>query len=201
MIVSSLSQELSCYPNDLLCSDSETSGYFNDSDFMEPIDGEERKWGFVYTKARQEKALARDLYTQGIPYYLPLVHRDSVVRGRRLRSYIPLFSGYLFLYSSPAERYRCLDTRRVSSIVNVSNPSQLRQELRQVQRLIEADVPLTVERRLEVGQRVRVRTGPFSGIEGSLVRAGDVPKLLVAIQYLGQGITLEIEGFKVDPVY
>jgi transcriptional antiterminator RfaH len=192
MIASTLSQELSCYPVDLLHESSE--------ELNVPI-GDERKWGFVYTKARQEKALARDLYSLGIPYYLPLVHRDSVIRGRRLRSYIPLFSGYIFLYSSQIERYRCLDTKRVSSIVDVKDQALLRNELRQVQRLIEADVPLTVERRLEVGQRVRVRTGPFSGIEGTLVRAGDVPKLLVAIQYLGQGITLEIEGFKVDPVY
>ena len=201
MISLALSSELSCYPDDLLERDDAENDFSGDPYIFDPVGQSDRKWSFVYTKARQEKALARDLCAFGIPYYLPLVPRDSFVRGRRLRSYLPLFAGYVFLYSSATERHRSLDTKRIAHIVDINDQNLLHRELSQIQRLIEANVPLTVERRLEVGQRVRVRTGPFNGIEGTLLRAGNVPKLLVAIQYLGQGITLEIEGHKVDPVY
>lgn len=194
------SGELSCYPDDILAIDGQENQLDLNFDDSESLDESDRKWSFVYTKARQEKALARDLYSFEIPYYLPLVPKDSLIRGRKLRSYVPLFSGYVFLYWSSVERYRSLDTKRIAHVVDISDQRLLRRELSQIQRLIEADVPLTVERRLVVGQRVRVRTGPFSGIEGSLLRAGNVPKLLVAVQYLSQGITLEIEGFKVEPI-
>ena len=73
--------------------------------------------------------------------------------------------------------------------------------MRQIQRLIAADAPLTVERRLTIGQRVCVKSGPFTGIEGIMLKVGNAPKLLVAVQYLGQGVTLEIEGFKLEPIY
>ena len=43
----------------------------------------DRHWMVLYTKARQEKALARDLLRRQIPYYLPVVKRVSSHGGRR----------------------------------------------------------------------------------------------------------------------
>ena len=41
-----------------------------------------RRWWAVYTKARQEKAFARQLLSMDVPFYLPLVPKDNLVRGR-----------------------------------------------------------------------------------------------------------------------
>ena len=55
----------------------------------------ERAWWVLYTKARQEKSLARDLVSQQIPFYLPLVKKTVMLRGRKSDSFLPLFSGYV----------------------------------------------------------------------------------------------------------
>ena len=53
----------------------------------------DRVWWVVYTKSRQEKSLARDLLGYRIPFYLPQVPRDHLVRGRRVRAMSPCTRG------------------------------------------------------------------------------------------------------------
>ncbi len=60
-------------------------------------------------------------------------------------------------------------------------------DLRQVERLIEANVPLTAESRLQAGMNVRVRSGPFAGVEGVVLRRRGETRLLVSINFLQQG--------------
>ncbi|MFZ5830338.1 MAG: transcription termination/antitermination protein NusG [Planctomycetota bacterium] len=160
----------------------------------------ERCWWVLYTKARQEKALARDLVSLEIPFYLPQVKRTSVSRGRRFTSWVPLFGGYVFLFASETERVRTLATNRISRVLEVRDPERLVFDLTQLRALIAADAPLTVESRLEPGRRVRVRQGALMGIEGTVLsRRGDV-RLLVAVDFLQQGASVEIEDSLLEPL-
>lgn len=165
------------------------------------IDGcESRQWWVLYTKARHEKAVARHLLGYEIPFYLPLVEKNSLRRGRRICTFVPLFSGYVFLYGSEEERVLSLTTNHISRVLEVPDPDGLRADLRQVRQLLAAKVPLTVESRLAPGDRVRVRSGPMEGIEGTvLARRGRV-RLLVAINFLQQGASVEIDDFMLEPI-
>jgi transcriptional antiterminator RfaH len=160
----------------------------------------DRRWWAVYTKARQEKSLARQLLGREVPFYLPLIAQDKMVRGRCVRSLIPLFTGYLFLYGSNDERVTCLTTNRVSRILPVTGQQELVRDLQQVQRLIELDVPLTIERRLMPGKRVRIKSGPMFGIEGKVIARRARTRLLVTVDFLQQGASIEIEDFHVEPL-
>jgi hypothetical protein len=60
----------------------------------------ERVWWAAHTKPQQEKALARQLLAQDVPFYLPLVKRLALVNGRRRESQVPLFASYVFVFSS-----------------------------------------------------------------------------------------------------
>ena len=56
--------------------------------YSHPSNGDhvsERQWWAVYTKSRQEKSLARYLIGQDIPFYLPLIPKDNIIRARRVR--------------------------------------------------------------------------------------------------------------------
>jgi transcriptional antiterminator RfaH len=160
----------------------------------------ERHWMVLYTKARQEKALARDLFHHEVPFYLPLVRKHSLRRGRRAAAQTPLFSGYLFLFASEAERIYSLTTNRISRILVVSDVDRFVYELRHLQQLIASKAPLTIESRLMPGKRVRVRQGPFAGIEGTvLIRRGET-RLLVSINFLQQGASVEIDDFQLEPI-
>ncbi len=160
----------------------------------------ERRWWAVYTKARQEKAFARQLVGLGVPFYLPLVKKDNLIRGRKVQSHIPLFGGYVFLYGDERERVSGLATNRVSTILEVTDQEQLTRDLDQVSLLISADAPLTVERRLTPGKKVRIKAGPMAGLEGTVVSRRGQTHLLVAVTMLQQGVSVEIDDFLLEPL-
>ncbi|MBI2826667.1 MAG: hypothetical protein HYX69_18495 [Planctomycetia bacterium] len=160
----------------------------------------ERTWSVAYTKVRQEKRLARDLWNRQIAFYLPLVPRDHVYRGRRVRAQVPLFGSYVFLYADPRERLQCLNTDRITHLLPVADQQQLYDDLVHVHRLIEANVPLTVESRLSPGDRVRVRHGCMAGIEGTVLYRGRQTRLVIQITFLQQGISVEIDDFMLERV-
>jgi transcription antitermination factor NusG len=159
-----------------------------------------RRWWVLYTRPRHEKAVARRLLGFEMPFYLPLVGRVSVSRGRKVRSLVPLFPGYVFLFGNEDERTRSLTTNRVSRILPVSDLDSLWHDLRQVRRLIAANIPLTVESRLTPGHRVRVRFGPLAGIEGTVVSRRGETRLLVTVDFLQQGASVEIDDFMLESI-
>jgi transcription antitermination factor NusG len=165
-----------------------------------PQDVADRRWLALYTKARQEKSVARELLKQQIPFYLPLVKKTTVSRNRRRTSQMPLFGGYLFIYGAEEERIRCLATNRISRVLAVEQPEQLVFDLRQFQRLIAANAPLTIESRLAPGRRVRVRQGAFVDLEGVVLKRRGETRLLVAINFLQQGASFEIDDFLLEPL-
>jgi transcription antitermination factor NusG len=178
--------EPSLYPETLLDSASEESSG--------------RQWLVFYTKARQEKALARELRGAGIPFYLPLVKRTSATSRRKFTSFAPLFGGYVFAYVSEAERVRSLTTNRVARVLAVRDPEQLVHDLRQLRQLIATQAPLTVEARLRPGNRVRVRKGPFAGVEGTVLHRRGQTRLLVSINFLQKGASVEIDDYLLEPL-
>ncbi|MBN1588479.1 MAG: UpxY family transcription antiterminator [Pirellulales bacterium] len=160
----------------------------------------DRCWWVIWTKARQEKAIARQLVQLEISFYLPLVFHENLIRNRRVRSHVPLFDGYVFLFASEEERQRVLNTNRVSRVLAVDNQEQLFNDLRQVSRLIKSNAPLTIERRLMPGRRVRVKTGAMLGLEGTIISRRGNSRLLVAVNFLQQSVSVAVDDFTVEPI-
>jgi len=181
-----LKEETSLFPERLL------DGILDDS--------QSRQWWVLYTKSRREKALARRLLSYEIPFYLPLVENTTIRRGRRLRTLVPLFSGYVFLYGREDERVQSLTTNHISRVLDVPDPEGLRYDLSQLRQLLAAKVPLTMESRLAPGDRVRVRYGPMEGIEGTVLSRRGQVRLLVAVNFLQQGASVEIDDFMLEPI-
>ena len=159
-----------------------------------------RRWWALYTRARQEKAISRALLARQIPFYLPLIKKTSVIRGRSITSHIPLFAGYVFLYGSDEERVLSLTTNRISRILTIHDVDNFWHDLRQIHRLISSNAALTVESRLIPGNRVRVTSGPFAGIEGTVLTRRNRARLLVSVDFLQQGASVEIDDFLLEPV-
>jgi transcriptional antiterminator RfaH len=160
----------------------------------------DRRWLALYTKARQEKAISRELLRRQIGYYLPLVKKTFQHGRRRLTSHTPLFAGYVFVWASEMERVSALTTNRVSRILEVPDPVRLVQDLRHLRQLIASKAPLTVESRLAAGDRVRVRKGPFAGIEGTVLHRRGQTRLLVSVNFLQRGASVEIDDFLLEPL-
>ena len=159
------------------------------------------QWWAMYTLARREKELMRRLRSMQVAFYSPLVHQRTRSPGGRMRhSYLPLFASYVFVFGTDSQRQQALTTNCVSRCLQVPDGGKLVQDLRQIRRLIELDAPLTIEARIEPGRRVRVRFGPMAGLEGTVVKRRGRDWLVVAVEFLGQGASVLLEDFQVEPL-
>ena len=182
-----LPREENLFPDDLL-----------ESSFAQ---AEDAAWLVLHTKPRQEKSLARVAFAQEIPFYLPLVKKQNQIRGKVVDSWSPLFAGYLFACITDDQRVQLLKTNSIVQMVPVTDEGEMRQQLRSLQALIHADAPLTIERKLEAGRLVRVKSGPIAGTEGIVISRKGKSRLVVAVTLLQQGVSVEIDDFQVEPIY
>jgi hypothetical protein len=161
---------------------------------------DERQWWILYTKSRQEKCLADYLRARHIPHYLPLHKKYSFSRGRRLTSIVPLFSNYLFLFGDQSERITALESNRVARTVDVAawRQEELWTDLTRLECLIRSNVPLSVESRIQEGELVRIKSGRLAGLEGIVLKRRGGTRLLVAVNYLQQGASIEIDDFALE---
>jgi transcriptional antiterminator RfaH len=169
--------------------------------FDRPLGNHEndKHWWVLYTRSRCEKELMRRLRGLEIPHYGPLIEKRNRSGDGRIRaSYIPLFANYVFLYGDAGQRLQALTTNCVSRDLIVSDPQQLVDDLRQFHKLIESGLPITPESQLEPGTRVRVKSGPLSGQEGVIVQRRGEKHLLVAVRFLQQGATVQIDDCQVE---
>jgi transcriptional antiterminator RfaH len=165
--------------------------------------GRERdvQWWALYTRARREKETMRRLRGLGVPFYAPLVcRRTRSPSGRLQEAFVPLFSSYVFMYGDGSDRYRALTTNCVCHWRPVPDGAEATRDLRHIRQLVNSGTPLTPEARLEPGTRVRVRSGPLQGVEGTVLRRANQTRLLVAVNFLAQGASLLLEDCHLEPV-
>ncbi len=176
-----LNREPSVYPDNLLAADATT------------IEQAESCWCFS-TLARAEKSAARRLFAQQVPFYCPIIFKRFRSPSGRLReSFVPLFPGYIFVFGNEFQRIAALKTNKMSRCQGVADRDQLIQDLRSIQRAIEIGAPLTPEARIVAGDQIRVRSGPFAGYEGYVLRREGKTRLLLAIKFIEQGVSMEID--------
>ncbi|HEV3120618.1 MAG TPA: transcription termination/antitermination NusG family protein [Isosphaeraceae bacterium] len=159
------------------------------------------RWWCLHAKPRQEKAAARQLRTLRIAHYLPQVtHESHTPGGRKIRSVIPLFPGYLFLLGDEHHRLAALHTNHLVNVLEVSDQAQIAGDLRQIQQLVDSGLPVVPEPTYPVGARIRIMSGPLNGIVGTVVRRGKRDQFVAVVHFLGRGATVDLQDWQVEGV-
>ncbi len=144
--------------------------------------------------------MARYLEAAGRSFYLPLVDRLTIVRGRKLISQVPLFPGYVFLSGALDDAYAAISTRRVCQLIRVADQDRFVEQLEHVRDALMRGAELYRCPFAVVGTRCRVTRGPFEGIEGVVSRRLERNRLALQIDTLGQAALLEIDADLLEPV-
>jgi transcription antitermination factor NusG len=161
----------------------------------------EAVWWCLHTRPRQEKATGRELRKLGITFYLPQVLKeDRTPQGRKIRSVIPLFPSYLFLLGDHHDRLAALQGKRLVTVLEVSDQESLERDLRQIHRMLSSGRPVQPEPAVPVGSRVRITTGPLTGVEGTVIRRGKRDQFVAVVRFLGRGATVDLEDWQVEQV-
>ncbi len=158
-----------------------------------------RRWYCLHTRPRQEKAVARDLRASQVPFYLPqMIQESRTPAGRKIQSILPLFGGYLFLHGDETHRLVALKTNRLVNVLEVIDQGRLNSDLRQIHRMLHSGLEIKPETTAPVGGRVRIASGPLTGLVGTVIRRGKHDHFVAVVQMLGLGATVTLEDWQVE---
>ena len=156
---------------------------------------EKKIWYAIYTKARNEKKVAKLLSRAGIEHFLPLIKREKVWSDRRKIVEEPLFSSYLFVYVGLTEQYTVVSTPGVVRFISFEGrkvPVRVEQ-LEAVKVFIETGEDITLnEADYSTGKRVRVIAGSMKGLEGVLIKHLGKQKVKVEVDAIRHSIYLNL---------
>jgi transcriptional antiterminator RfaH len=177
---------------------------FYPDDLWEAVDDPDApdspRWWCLHTKPRQEKATARHLLNRRLAYFLPQIPREGrTPAGRKIRSVVPLFPGYAFLRGDERQRIEAFSGATLVQVLEVVDQSKLVSDLRQIYRLLSSGLAVTAEPRPPIGSRVRIVSGPLTGLVGLVVRRGKEDQFTAVVRFLGQGVTVDLHDWQVEP--
>ena len=165
------------------------------------LEGGER-WFLAHTLPRSERKAEMHLRAQGFRTYLPQI-KKTIRHARQFRNVqAPLFPRYLFLIIDPArDRWLCVrSTVGVSSLFTCEGrPVPVPQGV--VESLIaRSDGALTgLDVGLTKGQSVRILSGPFANLVGTLDRLDAAGRTRVLLDIMGTAVPVAIDRLALAP--
>lgn len=157
-------------------------------------------WYAVQSKRHNEHRVARFLGQKGVPAFLPLLEVTRWYGPRRIRLLEPLFPGYLFartlrMQTAPAAWDAVRWAPGVRTILGTdTGPTPVPDEVIMAIQERVRDLGFVRPRPPGRGQRVRIRGGPFAGLEAvfdqPLSREG---RVRVFLSLLGQERRVELD--------
>ena len=172
-------------PDDLFIADREVS--------------ETSRWWVLHTRPRTEKTIARILKSKRISFYLPLYRQQKRVQRRTVTSFLPLFPGYVFLRGGDEERVVAFETNRIANCIRVEDQRAMDRDLARIYASVESGLPLLPEERIQPGTPAEIVSGPLAGHQGVVVRSGKNLKFVIEVNFLQQGVAIEVDSSMIRP--
>jgi transcription antitermination factor NusG len=160
----------------------------------------ERSWFAVHTGSNHEKRVAQHLRVREIETFLPLYGVTKRWKNRTtVKVEMPLFSGYVFARITPSEKIRVLEVPMVCSIVgNKREPIPLPDaEIERLRAGLQGQQAHPFPY-VKVGKRVRIRSGPLTGLEGIVVRTYGGLSVVLSVDLIQKSIAVHVEADELE---
>jgi transcription antitermination factor NusG len=166
------------------------------SSYWEPF------WYAAYTNANHEKRVAEQLAWRSVEHFLPVYQVVRRWKDRRVKLQLPLFPGYIFVRLSLHDRLKVLQAPGVVRLVGFGEaPSALPQhEIDALRTSLAAGMRAEPHPYLRVGRRVRVKSGPLTGMEGILKRRKNQDRLVISLELILRSVAVEVSALELEPM-
>jgi len=153
-------------------------------------------WYAVWTRSRHEQVEREQLEQKGLEAFLPTIKRWSRWKDRKKQVDWPLFPGYCFARFNGQERLPVLKCAGVVNIVSFDGDIAPipEQEIESIRRLVESDLQFDPCPLIREGMMVEVTHGPLKGVFGRLIRKGTHARLILAVDLIGQAVSVEVDA-------
>jgi transcription antitermination factor NusG len=152
-------------------------------------------WYAVYTRFQHEKSAAALLQQKNFEVFLPVFRSVHRWCDRNQWVTLPLFPCYLFLRTSVDRKVEVLRTGGVRWFVeNAKRTCEVPEgEIETLRRVCSSGASVLPHAFLRQGDHVRVHAGPLAGTEGFFVRAKNRYRVVISVELLRKGVSVEVD--------
>lgn len=153
------------------------------------------QWYAVYTWARHEKKVAQHFEERGITHFLPLYTAIHRWNKKNARLSLPLFPGYVFVQTTEHD-YCPLSVPGVVRYVGTvkSRAGIPAEEIESLRRAMQMGRRLEPHPYLAPGNRVRIASGPMSGITGTIQRTTAGCRIVISVDMIMRSVAVEVDA-------
>ena len=168
----------------------------------EPDFGADR-WYALYVRSRHEKTVESSLRGKGYSAFSPFYRTKRKRVDRITEIEVALFPGYVFCQFDSKKRLPILMTPGVVGVVGRGNrPDPVDEtEIASIRTVALAGRPVQPWPFLRLGQRVRLQSGPLTGVEGIFLSVKDECHLILSITLLQRAVSVVIANDAVAPLF
>jgi transcriptional antiterminator NusG len=158
-------------------------------------------WFAIWTRSRHEHVVREQIERKHLDAFLPTITRWSHWKDRKKKIDWPLFPGYCFARFEQNEALSILKCTGVVNIVSVEGkPAPIPEhEIEGIRLLLESDLQYDPCPLIREGMMVEVTHGVLKGVVGRLVRKGAHARLILSVDLIGQGVSVEVDAADVKP--
>jgi transcription termination/antitermination protein NusG len=159
-------------------------------------------WYALYTTARHEKVVARQLEERKIETFLPLYRTWHRWKDRRKQVELALFPSYVFVRIEERDKLRVLKVSGAVHLVTFNGKMAAlpEREIEALRNALDNQIYAEPCPYLRVGRRVRVKCGPMCGAEGILARKKDKCRVVISVDVLMRSVAVEIDGADLEAI-
>ena len=159
------------------------------------------EWYAIWTRSRHEQVVREQLERKHIDAFLPTMPRWSRWKDRKKKIDWPLFPGYCFARFDPSDALAILKCTGVVNIVSFEGkPASIPDhEIEGIRTLVSSELQYDPCPLIHEGMMVEVVHGALKGVVGRLVRKGAHARLVLSVELIGQGVSVEVDAADVRP--
>lgn len=166
------------------------------------MDDPDKLWYVIQTRPMFEKKVTRLIENKNVEVFLPLLETIKDWSDRKKKIYTPLFSGYVFVHTTPQERVEAI--KEVSGVLRYVS-YQNRPAIISPSEIESIKISLNLSERIHTenkifgkGDLVTIMEGNLRGLTGYVSEVRGRFKLLVAINELSMGFSIELMSDEVS---
>jgi len=159
------------------------------------------KWHVLYTRPRHEKKLRDFLTIKGVKTYLPIYKTIKQWSDRKKKVEEPLFKSYLFVKADELNYFTILNAPGAVKFVHFGDEIATisNKEVEMIEQILKYPESVEVaDYTFFEGEKLKIATGPFKGIGGTLVSIKGRNRLIIQIEQLGKNLVIDVPSFNVE---
>jgi transcription antitermination factor NusG len=160
------------------------------------------RWFALYTMPQGEQSVRRLLDIRQIESFVPTYEVQRVWKNRqKVKLQRPLFPSYIFVRIGREQRSIVLSSPGAIRIIgNRNTPMPIPD--REIEFLQSESARKKIEPYIDlvIGKRVRIRSGPMQGLEGTLVEKRNSLRFVLTVAMINQHAAVEMAGDELEAV-